>query len=603
MSTSRDHAAPLSLPAAFAAAVARYPQRPAVIDHGLQTTYSELDELATRVSRVLADAGAGRGRRVGLIARRGAGLFPLLLGVLKTGACVVPVNPEYPDAMKLSIAEQAALDLIVAWDPPDWAPRPDRVMLAGRLLGDAAALPSAPDWRGPAIAPESPAYILFTSGSTARPKGVVISHWGVARLADGSPVELTSADRVLQSSPLSFASSMSEVWLGLLSGAALVIAPPGKPSLPELGTLIAGQGVTFLNLPCGLLRLLIEHELDRLRLVRAILVSGDFVSLPHVRKLLAETDVKLFHGYGCTENSAITSMHLVTADAVPAGATESLPVGTPLPGVRMSVRDDRLSPVGPGETGELCIAGAGLALGYLDQPELTAAKFPADPGSGERLFRTGDRAYTGPDGRINLVGRTDDMVKVRGFRVETRAVERTISVLSAATDPVVKAFTDQNGDTQLAVFYTTSAGRPIDEHAARSRLTAMLPDYMVPTRWHFLQEMPLNANGKVNRLALSETDPRDGASSPTALAAPDLPELVATIMGAILGKPVDPEQTFWDAGGTSLSFIDLAARLEDELGVEVRAEDVMEYDTPGLLGSHLLDSLSKSATTRAAAQA
>jgi 3-hydroxy-4-methylanthranilate adenylyltransferase len=593
MNIGGDHAGPLSLPAAFSLAVARHPQRPAIIADGGQTTYRELDELATRVSGVLAGTVRGPGRRIGLVTRRVPDTFPLLLGVLKAGACVVPINPEYPDAMKRSIAEQAALDLILAWEPATWAPHPDRVILASRLLADAMALPSTADPGETVVDPESPAYILFTSGSTARPKGVVISHRGVSRLTEGSPVRMTAADRVLQTSPLSFASSMSEVWLSLLCGASLVLAPPGKPSLPELGTLIASYGVTFLNLPCGLLRLLIQHEIDRLQLVRAILVSGDFVSLPHVRRLLAETGVQLIHGYGCTENSAITSMLPVTADVLPTGSAEALSLGGPLPGVRMSVRNDKLTPVRPGETGELCIAGTGLALGYLDQAELTAAKFVTDPGGGERMFRTGDRARTGPDGRITLVGRADDMVKIRGFRVETRAVERTISALSAAADPVVKAFPDGNGDTRLVVFYTTSSGHPVDEPAARARLLEMLPDYMVPTQWCFLVEMPLNVNGKINRLALDETAARRRAPQSEMPADIDMPRLVAATFGAVIGQPFDLEETFWDAGGTSLSFIDLAARLQQELGVEVRAEDVMENDTPALLATFLRAEIAK----------
>jgi amino acid adenylation domain-containing protein len=583
---------PTTLPAAFSAAVAAHPDRPAIVAADRIVSYRELDDLAAGVARVLAGRGIGPGQRVGLVTRRVTGFFPLLLGVLRSGACVVPVNADYPDAMKGAMAEQAELDLILGWEPSAWAPVPDRAVLAAELLAAASASSSAAtEPAAAAIDPDSPAYLLFTSGSTARPKAVVVPHRGIARLAGASPVALTADDRILQSSPLSFASSMSEVWLGLLHGAAVVLAPPGKPSLPEYAALVAEHGISFLNLPCGLFRLLVDHELDALRGLRAILVSGDFVSLPHVRKLVRETGVRLFHGYGCTETSAIASMQLITASLVPDGFAGPLPIGGLLPGVRMTVRDESLAEVGPGEPGELCLGGVGLALGYLDQPELTAAKFVADPRTGERLLRTGDRARTDTAGLITLAGREDDMVKVRGHRVETRGVERAIITLAPTVEPVVKAFPDGHGDSRLAVFYTTADGAPADERALRGRLGEVVPDYMVPTQWCHLDAMPLNVNGKTNRLALDEGVLRGRNRARATAPEIDLPRLVVSVFTAVMAQPIDVDESFWAAGGTSLDFIDMAARLQADLGITVRAEHVMENDTANLLGRVLAEEL------------
>ena len=586
---------PTTLTAAFSTAVAAYPDRPAIVAADRVVTYRALDDHAARVAGVLAGRGIGSGRRVGLVTRRVTGFFPLLLGVLKTGACVVPINADYPDVMKNAIAAQAELDLILDWEPPAWAPVPDRAVLAVELLADAVTSPSAAS-KPVAIDPDSPAYLLFTSGSTARPKAVVVPHRGIARLAGDSPVALTADDRVLQSSPLSFASSMSEVWLGLLHGAAVVLAPPGKPSLPEYAALLAEHRISFLNLPCGLFRLLVDHELDALRALRAILVSGDFVSLPHVRTLVRETGVRLFHGYGCTETSAIASMQPITAPLVPDGFAGPLPIGGLLPGVRMTVRDESLAEVGPGEPGELCLGGVGLALGYLDQPELTTAKFVTDPRTGERLLRTGDSARTDAAGLITLAGREDDMVKVRGHRVETREVERAIITLAPTVEPVVKAFPDDHGDSRLAVFYTTDDGAPVDERALRGRLGDTVPDYMVPTQWRHLDAMPLNVNGKTNRLALDESALHGRATAPES----DLPQRVVSVFTAVMAQPIDVDESFWAAGGTSLDFIDMAARLQADLGITVRAEHVMENDTATLLGKVLAEELAKQGPPTAA---
>lgn len=586
-----------SLPAAFTATAKRYADRVAVIDAGARATYGEISERAARLETVLRARGIGPGSRVGLDATRSAETLVVMIGVLRSGACVVFLNPDYPDAMLRAIDEQAAPDLVI-WrhDAPTWLPSVDVVTVAD-LLGTAAEPAPLRD-----VDPESCAFLLFTSGSTGVPKGVRIPHRGIARVQNATvPVLIGPDDRVLQSSPLSFAASTTELWFSLLHGAAVVLMPPGKPALGDIVDRVRNHDVTVLNLPCGLFALLVDTTLETLADVRTVLVSGDFVSVRAARALLAHSAVELFNGFGCTENSALTSAMQITMETLPGSDTEAVPIGTPLPGVELSVRDDRLRPVEPGTVGELCIAGAGLALDYLDQPDLTAEKFVTVKGT--RLLRTGDLARMGEDGAIRLVGRTDDMVKIRGFRVELLEVQRTAAVALPVAEIIVKALADGDQTRELTAFYTTGSGRPLDVREARELLAAHLPDYMIPTRWCHLAALPLNANGKPDRGALdlstlADADSATDSAGPSARTAPDHAraklsptDQVREAFANVVGRPIEPDESFWATGATSLHAIEMAARLQFAVGFDVRPEDVMEFDTPDALGARLADLL------------
>ncbi|WP_461712797.1 AMP-binding protein [Streptomyces sp. DSM 41029] len=387
-----------ALPAAFETAAAAAADRTALECGKRVLTYRELNAAANRLARRLRSSeGVTAGSRVAIHMSRSVELYVALLAVLKLGGVVVPLNPAHPVAVRRSAAEEAQPVLTLRDVPAGLGS-----VTAERDVHElVAASGSLPDGNlAEAVDPESTAFILFTSGSTGRPKGVLIPHRAIARVADhnGHAVVLPD-DCFLQTSPYSFAASTTEIWLSLLHGARLVVPPPQLPSLPELARLITEHGVTFLNLPCGLFNLLVDGHPEALDGVRSVIVSGGFPSPEHLSRALRAVGGAVHNAYGCTENSALTAVRALTEEDV---RRQVFPVGRPLPGVGLHVLRPDLAPCDPGEVGELCLSGAGLTHGYLEQPKLTAEKFPEHAGT--RLLRTGDMARLTPEGEVVLVG-------------------------------------------------------------------------------------------------------------------------------------------------------------------------------------------------------
>lgn len=579
------------LPTAFEAVAARAASRTALEFGAASLSYGELNAAANRLAHRLRAEGVRPGRRVGVHMARGLELYTVILAVLKAGAVVVPLNPAHPVAVRRAIAEEAGL-LLTLRDVPAGLGSVTVERDAFELIASSAEWDSGNlDLSGASADPESTAFILFTSGSTGRPKGVRITHRGISRVArHNGEVEVRADDAFLQLAPYSFAASTTEIWLSLLHGARVVVAPQALPSLPELARTLTERRVTFLNLPSGLFNLLLDTHPEALAGVRTVIVSGDFPSPPHLAKALAAVGGTVYNAYGCTENSALTAVHALTDDDVRGGA---VPVGRPLPGVGMHVLDENLAPCPPGEVGELCLSGAGLAAGYLDQPELTAGKFPVH--EGVRLLRTGDRARRTPEGEIVLVGRTDHMVKIRGFRVELREVELAAERTGLVGRAVVRAVAAQDGLKELVLFCTTATGEPPGTEALLDELRGLLPDYMLPARVHHLPELPLNHNGKLDRMALQEprallVDPpataaRGGAGDP---AENPMASVIAGLLASVTGQDrIAAGDSFLLSGVNSLQLIRLAVSLQEVLGVEVGAEDVFRLDSAAALADHI----------------
>ncbi|MEU6083146.1 non-ribosomal peptide synthetase [Streptomyces sp. NPDC047108] len=584
-----------ALPTAFEAAAAAAPDRTALEYGPASLTYRELNASADRLARRLRQEGVEAGSRVGLHMSRSLELYIVILAVLKAGGVVVPLNPAHPVAVRRAIAREAALPLTLRDMPAGLGSVTverdvHELIAAGTSLRDGDD--TAEEAPGPGLGtvdPESTAFILFTSGSTGRPKGVRIPHRAVARLAEhNGEAEVRADDCFLQLAPYSFAASTTEIWLSLLNGARVVVSPPQLPSLPDLARTITERDVTFLNLPCGLFNLLVDGHPEALRGVRTVIVSGDFPSPPHISRALRAVGGTVFNAYGCTENSALTAVHALTEDDV---RHQVFPVGRPLPGVGLHVLRDDLTPCPPGEVGEMCISGAGLAHGYLDQPELTAAKFPEHEGT--RLLRTGDMARTTPDGEVVLAGRADQMVKIRGFRVELREVELAAEQTGLVERAVVRAVEAADHLRELVLFCTTAKGEPPGTEALLSELRGRLPDYMLPARVHHLAELPLNHNGKLDRMALQEpravlVEPGSERARTGGEAEDPLASVVVGLLAGVTGRErIGTGDSFVLSGANSLQLIQLAANLQEVMGVDVRAEDIFQHDNATALADHI----------------
>lgn len=571
-----------TLPGAFARVVATHGDRPAITDRSAPgraatVTYGELGELADRAAGALRARGLRPGDRVGVHLDRRAELYAVFLGVLQAGAVVVPLNPDHPDTYVADLHRAAAPAVTVTDDGGSFRPVPDALTLPlGELLTPTPA--SAPGLAAPAgPGPEDPAFVLFTSGSTGTPKGVEIAHRGLARVARGlAGYEPGPEDVVLQLAQPSFAASTTDIWTCLLRGARMVVAPQRPPAPAALAELVADEGVTVLNLPVGLFNRLVEQHPDAFARARSVIVSGDFPSSWHLRRGLAVLGGTLFNAFGCTENSALTAVHVVTPEDVPDSA-DPVPVGYPMPGVTMSVRDERLRELPTGQVGELCLAGAGLALGYLDDPDRTAARFPVI--DGERLLRTGDLARQTEHGEIVLAGRTDQLVKIRGFRVEPRQVEAAAEAVPGVGRAVVAAADGGNGVAaeELALWCVPQAGATVRSGEVVRALRARLPDHLVPSRVEVLDAFPLNTNGKIDRRALTGCPPELGPAGTEA--ATDPVGLVRRLLAEVTGTPIDIDVDLLDAGVTSLHLIDLGARLEEMTGVALAPDELVAAGT------------------------
>ncbi|MFL1375956.1 MULTISPECIES: amino acid adenylation domain-containing protein [unclassified Nocardiopsis] len=564
---------------AFARTAREHAHREAITDGVRTLTYGELDADTDRIARALAARGLRPGQRVGVHFDRGLSTYRLFLGILKAGLVVVPFNPVHPPDYKSRMYEAAEPALMVvgptragaAGDPWEGA------LPVSDLLAEAAALPAGAPPAGPA--PDAPAFVLFTSGSTGVPKGVVIAHRGIARVSR----HLTGYtpgpdDRFLQLAQPGFAASTTDIWTCLLRGGRLRAAPQEVPALRELAELIVRDRTTVLNLPVGLFNLLAEHHPETLAQARWVIVSGDFPSAAHLERALGVMDGALFNAFGCTENSALTAIHRVTPADLARG---EVPVGRPMPGVELSVRDEDFEECPPGQIGEYCIAGEGLALGYLDDPELTGEKFVLH--GGRRLLRTGDLARWTEDGEIVLGGRGDQMLKIRGYRVEPRHVEVTAEAFPGVARAVVQAPADGAAE-QLVLWCTadSGAGGGVDEQALTAHLRERLPDYMVPSTVTVLGEFPLNANGKIDRgeLRARLAAGRESGQGTRRVPGDGLVEVVRSTLAAVMDRPrLGADEGLLEAGATSLHLIDLGSRLDDIVGVALSPGDLLDAGT------------------------
>ncbi|HZF14274.1 MAG TPA: condensation domain-containing protein, partial [Thermoanaerobaculia bacterium] len=454
--------------------------------------------------------------------------------------------------------------------------------LGGREGGDGGR--TGGGWQAK-TSPDPLACLLYTSGSTGTPKGVALPQRAIRRLIEGaSYVHLTPADRIAQASTPLFDAATFEIWGALLSGARLEIFPPGAPSLAELGREIRRSGVTVLWLTAGLFHPMIESQAADLAGVAQLLAGGDVLSPAHValaRRLLSGTrlSTRLINGYGPTENATFTCCHDIQ-DLVPEAA---VPIGRPIANTTVVVLDTELRPVPIGVAGELCAGGLGLARGYWGDPARTAERFVPDPLGevpGARRYRTGDRARTRADGRLEFLGRLDRQVKLRGFRIEPGGVEAVLAAHPGVRAAAVDVRPEPGGGRRL-VAWVVAAGPPPAPAELRRHLLETLPEPAVPSAFVLVSALPLTAQGKVDRRALP--DPTEPAElMETAVERPRTPfeEMLAAIWREVLGRArVGATDDFFALGGHSLLATRVASRIRSAFGVDLPLAALFEAPT------------------------
>ncbi|MEV0012165.1 amino acid adenylation domain-containing protein [Streptomyces sp. NPDC047973] len=611
INTSGDDFPDSSLDALFREAAARTPDVVAVRDETSALTYAQLVGAAAEQARLLREAGVGPGDRVLVSVDRSVAEAVAVLGVQWAGAAYVGVEQGVADAHLARIVKRAAPAAILAG--PVSGPAAARAAAYG-VRPVATWEPAWPASDGDAVplAPENPArlaYVAFTSGSTGEPKGVSVPHRAVIRLVhEAGFVRLGPGERMLRLSPLAFDASTLELWGALLTGATLEVHPPGLASPTELGAFIRERGITVGWLTAGLFRLVEEFAPDSLAGMRQLLTGGDVVPHDHVARALARhPGLVITNGYGPTENTTFTTTHSVHR---PEDVDGPLPIGVPVPGTRVYVLDERGRVVPAGAVGELYTGGAGLADGYLGDEAETARSFGVfSPDVEERLYRTGDVVRMDGAGRLRFLGRADDQVKLRGYRVELGAIGDALTGRPGVLDAVVHVTEGDSAEKRLVASVILAADTGTDAVTLRAALQEQLPAYMVPSLWTVVDRFPLTANGKIDRRALAsravsasragvsrdrDTDrtgspaaaaPAEAPGGPQEAPAPSLTERIADLFTAVIEDPgaagdVTADTDFFMVGGNSLGAVRLMRKVKGELGVSVRLRDFLLSPTP-----------------------
>src|SRR5258706_5917242 len=601
--TSREYPSDRCIHELFEEQVERTPDAPAVVFDEQQLTYRELNNQANRLAHYLQNNGVGVESLVGICLERSIDLIVGLLGILKAGGAYVPLDPSYPkERLAFMLRDSAAQVLITEHALVDQFPDCGAKMIF--LDRYSAKIGEESDRNGAGHAtPDSLAYVIYTSGSTGEPKGVAVSQRAINRLVINSDyLQITSADVMAQGSNVSFDAATFEIWGALLNGARLVsIAKDTLLSPPALFSAIERHGITTLFLTTPLFNQMVEQIPSALGKLRNLLFGGEAADPRRVDGLLRNgPPVRLLHVYGPTETTTFASWHLVYS--VSEDAT-SIPIGKPIVNTEIYILDSHLDPVPIGVAGELHIGGVGLARGYLNRPELTSEKFIDHSFNGEptrRLYKTGDLARYLPDGNIEFIGRIDNQVKIRGFRIELGEVEATLGRHLAIREAVVLAREDSPGDRRLVAYVVAAPDCAPSINELRDLLQQKLPEYMVPSAFVILKELPLNPNGKLDRKALPAPDQsRFEMDENYFVPRTPVEEILATIWAGILMlDKVGIHDNFFQLGGHSLLATQVISRVNDTFAIGLPLRRLFETPTIAGLAASIDASLTAKSDTQ-----
>ncbi|CAF1726029.1 Dimodular nonribosomal peptide synthase [Bacillus subtilis] len=561
------------------------PERIALMCDDIQVNYRKLNEEANRLARLLIEKGIGPEQFVALALPRSPEMVVSMLGVLKTGAAYLPLDPEFPADRISYMLEDAKPSCIITTEEIA-ASLPDNLAVPELVLDQAVTQeiikrysPENPDV---SVSLDHPAYIIYTSGSTGRPKGVVVTQKSLNNflLSMKEAFSLGEEDRLLAVTTVAFDISALELYLPLISGARIVIARKETIREPQaLAQMIENFDINIMQATPTLWHALVTSEPEKLRGLR-VLVGGE--ALPSgLLQALQDLHCSVTNLYGPTETTIWSA-----AAFLEEGLKGVPPIGKPIWNTQVYVLDNGLQPVPPGVVGELYIAGTGLARGYFHRPDLTAERFVADPYGppGTRMYRTGDQARWRADGSLDYIGRADHQIKIRGFRIELGEIDAVLANHPHIEQASVVVREDQPGDKRLAAYVVADGA--IDTAELRRYMGASLPDYMVPAAFVEMDELPLTPNGKLDRKALPAPDFSTSVSD----RAPRTPqeEILCDLFAEVLGLArVGIDDSFFELGGHSLLAARLMGRVREVMGAELGIAKLFDEPTVAGLAAHL----------------
>ncbi|WP_338848537.1 amino acid adenylation domain-containing protein [Massilia sp. W12] len=595
-SRTAPHQGARSLAALFAEQVAKHAQATALTDGERSYSYAQLNQAANQLARHLQSRGLRAGQHVALCLARSPEMIIAILAIVKAQAVYVPIDVEDPLQRIAGIVQDSACQLIISQERyASYFPAQQGLLLLERISTELAALP-ADDLPLVPSEQEPKAYIMYTSGSTGAPKGALIPQAGIVRLVKQAGfVDFEKNGRVLQLSSVSFDASTLEIWGALLNGGCLILYPNSLPSIPVLENLIAQQKVETAFLTTTLLNTVVDEKPQILAPLRHLISGGEAMSPAHARKLLqAAPGLRLTNGYGPTENTTFSTTYEVSlADTEQSGG---ISIGRAIAQTQTYVLDAFMNPAPIGTPGQLYVSGAGLAFGYLQREELTAAAFVANPfdasGQAPRLYRTGDLVCYHSDGNLHYLGRIDGQVKMRGFRIELGEIESALCRHPAVKQAAVRVL-EIAGGKKIIAWVVAQESLGADTTALKIFLSQQLPKYMLPNQLILLPEMPLTRNGKLDskRLpapaALTAAQPAGAAMQPASVIELDIAQVWQQVLQ--LAQP-SLDDNFFDLGGHSLSLARVHQQLRARGYAELAIVDLLNYPTIRSLAQHVQES-------------
>jgi len=579
----------------FEQQVARTPDAVAVVSAGRSLTYHELDQRSNQLARHLQQVGVRPERLVGIAVERSVEMMVGLLAILKAGGAYVPMDPSYPvQRIALMIEDSEAQVILATESTRSRLGKTDTHVVSIDGDADAIALNSTHPIASTASG-QNLAYVIYTSGSTGRPKGVMIEHHNVVNF-------FTGMDRAIGSDPgvwlavtsISFDISVLELFWTLTRGFQVIIhGDEGPQTIPDE---IRNYGVTHMQSTPSLARMIAVDPdgLASLERLKKLFLGGEALPPSLIRQLRQEFRGEMHNMYGPTETTIWSTTFQITGDS------DSIPIGKPIANTQVYVLDSGLQPMAAGETGDLYIGGDGVVRGYWQRPDLTAEKFLSDPFQlGNRMYRTGDIARFLPDGNLEFLGRADFQVKLRGFRIEIGEIEAALENQAGVVQAVVVACEfksriqtqtqTQTEDKRLVAYVVPKSGTKLEVTDLRAALAAILPEYMVPSHFVFLDSLPLTANGKIDRKELPNPSAVENESG-TAPEPPrnELERVIAEAWKDALGVDrVGLNENFFDLGAHSLMVAEVHIQLQQLLGRELSLVDLFQFPTVTALANHL----------------